>query len=246
MGVDPGMTADYSRDLSRAELSLGDRFDASGDGQVAIFDVDRTLLCGSSAAALARVMVRAKILKPSALVGAAARELFFRRFGSNDQMVERVRRRALSTVAGLETRDLRRLAEEVAADLEARTRPSVRAMLDKHLDRGDFVVLLSAAPQELVEALAREVGAHRAVGTQAQVVDGRYTGELEGAFCYGPGKLIRLAEAVGDIDLRSGTAYADSSSDLALLLAVGSAVAVCPDSGLERAARAYGWPVILQ
>ncbi len=216
------------------------------EASIAIFDVDRTLLTGSSVAALARVMVRAKVLRPTTLIGAAVRELAYERFGSSDSGVERLRSRALATIAGLEVRDLRRLADEVAADLELRTRPSVRAMLDRHLDRGDFVVLLSAAPQELVEALARNVGAHRAVGTRAAISDGRYTGELDGTFCYGSGKLLRLAEAVGDVDLRSGTAYADSASDMAVLLAVGSPIVVSPDGELKRAAVQNGWPIILK
>ncbi|MCP3934244.1 MAG: HAD-IB family hydrolase [Actinomycetia bacterium] len=203
-------------------------------------------MTGSSVAALARVMVRAKILRPRTLVGAAIRELVYKRFGSSDSGVEQLRSRALATIAGLEVRDLRRLAEEVAADLELRTRPSVRAMLDRHLDKGDFVVLLSAAPQELVEALARSVGAHRAIGTRAAISDGRYTGELEGTFCYGSGKLVRLAEAVGDVDLSSGTAYADSASDMAVLLAVGSPMVVSPDGELRRIAIRHGWPVIMK
>lgn len=218
---------------------------AARSGEIAIFDVDRTLLRGSSAAALAKVMVRAKMLSPMTLAVAAFREFVFKRVGSSDQMVARVRSRALEAVAGLEASDLRRLADEVAADLEGQTRESVRSLLDKHLERGDFVVLLSAAPQELVETLAGRLGAHRAVGTRARIVDGRYTGELDGAFCYGPGKLERLAEAIGDADLAAGTAYADSLSDLSLLLSVGNAVAVCPDSRLKRVARSRGWPVIL-
>ena len=105
-------------------------------------------------------------------------------------------------------------------------------------------MLLSASPQELVESVAEALGFDTAVGTLAEVVDGRYTGLLAGPFCHGEGKLARLRHVIGPVELASAVAYADAASDAPLLRACGSPVAVNPDSKLSSLAAASGWPVL--
>jgi phosphoserine phosphatase len=83
--------------------------------------------------------------------------------------------------------------------------PAARFLLDHHLGAGDFCVLLSSSPKELVELVGRELGMHRSIGTRAAVEDGRYTGDLDRPLCYG-GELEALRLALGDIDLRGATA----------------------------------------
>ena len=114
----------------------------------------------------------------------------------------------------------------------------------RHLDSGDFCIVLSASPHELVESVAVALGAHRAVGTRIDIVDGVLTGRLDGPFCYGAGKLEALEREVGRIDLHTATAYADSGSDLPLLERCGTAVAVNPDKELRRWASHAGWPIV--
>lgn len=85
------------------------------------------------------------------------------------------------------------------------------------------------------------------LGTKGKVVDGAYTGELDGPFCYGEGK-VEAIEAIARFegyDLAQCYAYSDSASDLPMLSAVGHPVAVNPDSKLERHARDHGWPVVI-
>ena len=67
-------------------------------------------------------------------------------------------------------------------------------------------MVLTASPQVLAEAVAAALGAHRAVGTRLEVVDGRFTGRLDGVFCYGPGKLDRLRAELGSVDFDEATA----------------------------------------
>ena len=128
--------------------------------------------------------------------------------------------------------------------LAAEVSPAARFLLQRHLDAGDFCIVLSASPHELVEAVTTALGAHRAVGTRIEVVDGVLTGRLDGPFCYGAGKLEALEREVGRIDLATATAYADSGSDLPLLERCGTAVAVNPDKELRRWARSKSWPIV--
>jgi phosphoserine phosphatase len=85
------------------------------------------------------------------------------------------------------------------------------------------------------------------IGTRSIVVDGRYTGELDGPFCYGPGKVEAMVELANwnGYELDQCYAYSDSASDLPMLEAVGHPVAVNPDARLERHARRHGWPIVI-
>jgi len=73
-----------------------------------------------------------------------------------------------------------------------------------------------------------------------------YTGELDGPFCYGPGKVeaMQALAAEQGLELDRCWAYSDSASDLPMLQAVGHPVAVNPDAKLQRHADLEGWPVV--
>ena len=134
-----------------------------------------------------------------------------------------------------------RVGQAVIADMF----PGARWLLGRHLSEGHEVVLLSSSPQELVAAVASKIDPTIVpVGTWAEVADGRYTGVLAAPFCHGAGKLLRLEQALGWRDLDQATAYADSASDLPLLMACGSPVAVNPDRVLRASATSTRWPIL--
>lgn len=214
-------------------------------GTLAIFDLDRTLLPGSSLVALGRAMAGAGMVSRRRLATAAVQDARFRRRGSREGEVGRLRDDALQHIAGLRRAPLVELARGVATSLAAQVPAGARFVLDRHREAGDFVVVLSASPQELVDAVVGELGAHRGVGTRAAVdADGTFTGALDGPFCYGVGKLERLAADVGAVELGSASAYADSASDLPVLMACGRPVAVNPDRPLRAVAEAHRWPIL--
>ncbi len=229
--------------LDRLALDL-DQDERLGTGPcVALFDLDRTLVRGSSAIALARALVAHGVIQRRELLGAAARNNLFRRRGASDGTAERFKLKVLSVMSGHERGPLLEIADSVAARLVAEMSPAARSLVDRHLLAGDFTVVLSASPHELVEGVVFALGAHRAVGTRAKHVDGRFTGELNGPFCYGPSKLERLRMELGSVELDRPWAYADSASDLPVLRAAARPVAVNPDRTLSHIARAEGWPV---
>lgn len=211
---------------------------------LALFDLDRTLLPGSSLVALAKALAGTGFVSRRQLAAAAVRDVQFRRMGATDAMASRAQSEALAAVAGVERTPLLELARRIGAELADTITPGARMLLSRHLVAGDFCVLLSASPQELVEAVCSAVGAHRAIGTRGEVRADRFTGRLDGPFCYGKGKVARLSEALGPVDLSAAWAYADSASDLPLLDACGHPVAVNPDRRLRTIAAARGWPIV--
>lgn len=135
------------------------------------------------------------------------------------------------------------LLGEVGRRLAQLVRPGAQLLLQRHLAAGHFVIVLSASPQPLVQAVAGRLRAHRAVGSFPGEDCGRYTGDLVGPFCYGEGKLERLENDVGPGVIDAATAYADSISDLPVL-ACREPVAINPDRRLGQLARTRRWPIL--
>jgi HAD superfamily hydrolase (TIGR01490 family) len=209
-----------------------------------VFDLDRTLIKGSSLSAYGRELVRRRLVPRSAVARHALLELSFQRRGVGAARIDHLVRTLLDEAAGRPAEPFLEIARAMGPALAGEVPAAARFLLRRHLDAGDFCIVLSASPHELVEAVTTALGAHRAVGTRLEVVDGVLTGRLDGPFCYGTGKLEALEREIGRIDLATATAYADSGSDLPLLEHCGIAVAVNPDAELRRWAIREGWPVV--
>ncbi len=127
-------------------------------------------------------------------------------------------------------------------------RPETSTRLRAHLEAGDTVALVSAAPQPLVAAIARHLLVPHAIGTRFAVRDGRYTGKVIPPVALNEQKLAlaqaHFAAQGMPFDLQGSYAYADSITDLALLEAVAHPVAVFPDDALRALALQRGWEII--
>lgn len=212
----------------------------------AFFDLDRTLISGSSAFVLAIAAWRAGLLPAVQFGRDAVSALAFKLAGASDDTSHGVRDRILGAVRGVRLDDLVALNAETVPALIERVRPEAQRLVEQHRTAGRDTYIVSASPVELVQPLAAALGMTDGIGTRSRIVDGAYTGELVGPFCYGPGKV----EAIAALALREGLdlercwAYSDSASDLPMLQAVGHPVAVNPDARLERHATEHGWPVV--
>jgi HAD superfamily hydrolase (TIGR01490 family) len=153
---------------------------------------------------------------------------------------------ALAFVEGWRVDDLERLTNEIFDELMAeRIWPGTRALAQIHLDAGQRVWLVTAAPVEIGRVIAERLGLTGSLGTVAEKRDGVYTGRLVGDLMHGAAKAdaIRQLAAVEGLDLDRCTAYSDSANDIPMLSSVGHAVAVNPDSALQAEARGRGWEI---
>lgn len=212
----------------------------------AFFDLDRTLIAGSSAFILGISAYRAGLMSRRQLGRDAAAALSFKLRGSTDHTTDDVRERILGAVEGMRADDLMALNSAVLPKLLAKIRPEARRLLDLHRRAGRATYIVSAAPVEIVEPLAQSLGMTAGIGTRSALVDGVYNGQLAGPFCYGPGKVVAMEEIArwDGLDLAQCYGYSDSHSDLPMLEAVGHPVAVNPDGPLTRHAHANGWPIV--
>jgi HAD superfamily hydrolase (TIGR01490 family) len=216
------------------------------DRGAAFFDLDRTLMAGSSAFQFGRAAYKAGLVSRRRLAADAWENLVFRLRGSTDAGADALRIRIGELLTGVRVRDLQRLAPDVLAGVLPRLYPRMLEIAYEHQDAGRPVFICTAASQEMAELMAIVLTFDGAVGSVAEVVDGRYTGRAGGPFTYREGKAeaIRELAAREDIDLAASYAYSDSESDLPMLRAVGHPVAVNPDAELARVARAEGWEIL--
>src|SRR6195952_1961135 len=213
----------------------------------AFFDVDNTMMMGASIFHFARGLAARDFFTTRDMLRFARQQLAFRVGGteSHENMVS-AREAALAFVAGREVSEIVRLGEEIYDDLMAdRIWAGTRALAQEHLDHGRRVWLVTATPYELASLIARRLGLTGALGTVAEVEDGRYTGRLVGEPLHGPAEaeaIRALADREG-LDLSQCYAYSDSTNDLPMLSLVGHPFAINPDPDLRSVAREKGWEI---
>ena len=212
-------------------------------GTAAFFDLDRTVLPGGSGPVFAAALERLGVTAPKI----PGQKLFFKAYDvmGESLVVMRLAKQAARRSAGLKRDDVISAAEDAALILAPLVQPYVATVLDEHRSRGDVLVLATTSPYDLVAPLARILGFDHVVATRYTDVDGLYTGEFDGEFVWGPGKLRAVKQFADDhgIDLAVSSAYSDSVFDFPLLSAVGRAIAVNPDFRLRTLATLRRWPI---
>ena len=163
----------------------------------AFFDVDNTLVQGSSLLHFGRGLAARKYFTYRDVLGFVYAQAKFQLIGrENSDDVAAGRRKALAFIEGRSTEELVRLGEEVYDEIIAdKIWAGTRDLAQMHLDAGQQVWLVTATPYELAITIARRLGLTGALGTVAESVDGVFTGRLVGEILHGPGKGARGALA---------------------------------------------------
>jgi HAD superfamily hydrolase (TIGR01490 family) len=213
----------------------------------AFFDLDKTLMQGSSAFQFARAAYRGGLVGRRQMASDGWANLRYRLRGASDADSLALRERIAAGLRGARVVDLERLGVGVLSGVLPRVYPQMLALAHAHQDAGRRAYIVTAASQELADILARVMAFDGAIGSEmSEVVDGVYTGRATGLFIYRAGKAQAIRELAEreHIDLEASYAYSDSESDLPMLQAVGHPVAVNPDGALLRIARSEGWEVL--
>jgi HAD superfamily hydrolase (TIGR01490 family) len=213
----------------------------------AFFDLDKTLMQGSSAFQFGRAAFKAGQMSRRQLANDAWANVRYRLSGATDETSTALRDRIATQLRGVPVKSLERLAPDVLAGILPRIYPQMLSVAYEHQDVGRRVYIVTAASHELAELLAHVLQFDGAIGSHlSEVSNGVYTGRAIGEFVYGEGKprAIRALAEQQAIDLEASYAYSDSASDLPMLRAVGHPVAVNPDAELLRIARDEGWEVL--
>jgi HAD superfamily hydrolase (TIGR01490 family) len=213
----------------------------------AFFDLDKTLMAGSSGMQFARIAAKRKIVSRRQLAGWVVEHMRYRLRGTTDARTEEVLRVARELISGLSATTVDRMGPEVMAAILPRVYPQMLDEVYAHQDAGRATFIVSAAGHDVVESLANVLGMDGGIGTRYELDgEGSFTGRFDGPFVYGPGKVeaMQAFATAHDIDLAASYAYSDSISDLPMLRAVGNPVVVNPDPPLLEIAREEGWQTL--
>jgi HAD superfamily hydrolase (TIGR01490 family) len=212
----------------------------------AFFDLDNTVLRGAAIFYFARGMYARKHFRARDIAWFGYQQVRFRLGAEDPEHVDSARSTALSFIVQRSVGELKEVAEEIFDEVvEKKVWPGTRAIAQDHLDEGERVWLVTAAPVELATIIAKRLGLTGALGTVAEHVDGAYTGRLVGDLLHGPAK----AEAVRALATREGlelercAAYSDSANDIPMLSLVGFPCAINPDARLRAHAKEHGWQI---
>ncbi|MGF1599706.1 MAG: HAD-IB family hydrolase [Acidimicrobiales bacterium] len=215
-------------------------------GAAAFFDLDRTLLLGSSGPIISEGLRR------HGVIGSRQRRIERLLFGVFDTVGETlpsmlISRQGARAARGWSQAAVRAVGVDVAPALAAAVQPYARRAIEDHRARGDRIVVATTTPLDVVEPLAEQLGLDAVLATRYRVgPDGRYDGTIDGEFVWSRGKarMVRVWARANAVDLADSHAYSDSVFDVPLLSSVGHPVAVNPDPRLLVYARAAGWPTL--
>jgi HAD superfamily hydrolase (TIGR01490 family) len=211
----------------------------------AFFDLDNTVLRGAAIFYFARGMYQRKYFRARDIAWFGYQQVRFRLGAEDPEHVDSAQSAALSFIVHRSVGELKDLAEEIFEEVDKKVWPGTRSIAHSHLDEGQRVWLVTAAPVELATIIAKRLGLTGALGTVAEHVDGTYTGRLVGDLLHGPAKAaaVRALAVREGLELERCAAYSDSANDIPMLSLVGYPCAINPDARLRAYAKERGWQI---
>ncbi|MGC4175557.1 HAD family hydrolase [Demequina sp.] len=212
----------------------------------AFFDLDKTIIAMSSSSAISRPLLEGGLLTRTAALRTGYAALLFHMGGADERKTNRLRDALSELIRGW---DVARLNEILDDTLEQHIDPVVYEealeLIHAHHELGRDVVIVSASAEEVVQPIARLLGADAVIATKMAVEDGHFTGEID-FYAFGENKATAMKELAAErgYDLSRSYAYSDSITDMPMLSVVGNGYAVNPDRALRRAALDHGWGML--
>lgn len=221
--------------------------ETAGDTAIAaFFDLDKTILAKSSSFVFAKPFYKEGLIGRADVMRSAYAQFMFLTSGADHDQMESMRKYMSELIAGW---DVAKVQTIVSETLDTIVDPLVYQeavdLIAMHKEQGHHIIVISSSGTDVVEPIAARLGADIAIGTQVEIVDGQYTGEIT-FYAYGEGK----AEAMHSLSQEHGYnlnecfAYSDSHTDIPMLKAVGNPSAVNPDNELRELAKENNWPIL--
>jgi HAD superfamily hydrolase (TIGR01490 family) len=212
----------------------------------AFFDLDKTIIAKSSTLAFSREFQAGGLITRGAMLRSAYAQFVFFIGGADHDQMEKMRQFMSQLCAGWDVATVREIVTDTLLNImEPLVYDEAVNLIEEHRLAGRDIVIVSASGAEVVEPIGQMLGADRVIATRMEIVDGRYTGNID-YYAYAEEKARAIEELAAQVgyDLDACYAYSDSITDVHMLQVVGHPSAVNPDRELRRVAGERGWPVL--
>ncbi|MEJ7833099.1 MAG: HAD family hydrolase [Nocardioides sp.] len=213
----------------------------------AFFDLDKTIIATSSTFAFSKPFQAGGLIPRRAVLRSAYAQFVYMVGGADHDQMEKMRQFMSQLCAGWDVATVREIvAETLHHVMDPLVYDEAVSLIEEHQFAGRDVVIVSASGTELVEPIGEMLGADLVVASQLEIVDGKYTGEID-YYAYAAEKARAIEELAAEMgyDLAECYGYSDSVTDVPMLEVVGYPHAVNPDRELRKIAAAKGWPVLV-
>ena len=212
---------------------------------LAIFDLDNTLISGDSDHSWGEFLVSEQLVDAQQFK--KTNDQFYADYVAGGLDIFAYLEFSLQPLTEMSMAELdelhKRFMQQVIAPMQL---AKAKALLQQHRDAGDRLLIITSTNRFIVEPICHSLGVTEILATDAQIVDGRYSGKIEGVPTYQEGKVVRLNAWLAEQSetLEGSWFYSDSINDLPLLLEVDHAVAVDPCPALQEIAAQKHWQII--
>lgn len=215
---------------------------------LALFDLDNTLLNGDSDFEWAQFLIAEGVLDRELFE--AKNLAFYEQYKAGtldiheflDFQLKPLSRHSRKMLDGWREKFMQHKARNMI------TKPA-RELVARHRAAGDICVIITATNSFVTAPIAREFSVEHLIATEPEQKNGEFTGRVEGVPCFREGKITRLESWMAQHSwswdsFADSWFYSDSLNDLPLLGKVKNPVAVDPDATLRAHAEQHGWPII--
>lgn len=212
---------------------------------LAIFDLDNTLLAGDSDHAWGEFLCRKGLVDESEY--RAANDRFYKLYQQGKLDIYEFLNFSLKPLADNSLEQLTQWhLEFMRTVVEPMMLPAALALLQKHRDAGDHLMIITATNRFVTGPIAERLGVDTLIATEAEFNGEGYTGRSVDTPCFQDGKVVRLNRWLNENSesLKGSSFYSDSINDLHLLEEVDFPVAVNPDERLSAIAKERDWPIL--
>ena len=212
---------------------------------IAIFDLDNTLLSGDSDVLWGQYLVKHKLVDEEAYTRENMRFYEEYKAGTLDIFeflafaLKPLTQHSLDDLLALRTQYVQEVVLPLISD-------KTRQLLQEHRDQNHLLMIITATNRFVTDPIAQELGVDHLIATDPEIVDGQYTGQVAGTPCFQHGKVERLEKWLKETghNLATSWFYSDSHNDIPLLERVTHPIAVDPDDTLRNHAEIKQWPII--
>ncbi len=212
---------------------------------LAIFDLDHTLLNGDSDHAWGEFLVNKGVVDEKAYK--EANDYFYEQYKQAKLDIMEYLEFALKPLAENSLETLAQWHQEfMQTAIEPMFQTKAFELLQKHREQGDFLLIITATNKFVTGPIAERLEVDDILASDPELIDGKYTGKVEGTPCFQDGKITRLEQWLeqNPQNLENSYFYSDSINDLPLLKVVTNPFVVDADELLTEQAKLNNWPII--